>query len=326
MKRKAQVLIIILWILVILNILAISTGHQVSRALKLSRYQRDKMRGLYLAKAGINRAIVEIVKDKQDCDSLQDEWADNKDIFEKIALLENADEFATVSYVVKKDDSEVNIYGVIDEERKINLNTAPQELLVQLFAKIGIENPGVIANNICAWRGDRSVTAPEYTELGYSNKGSKFINTEELILVKGIDQKIYSQLKELITVWGAGKVNVNTASSQILEIIINWSAKELDQHGVTETDPGGLLNRIIQLRKDNVAFASFPDLVKLGNLNSAQLNVLNKLEALEVADFKSSCFYIISSGKINQANIASIVHSVFERDSKTITILYWHES
>ena len=48
-----------LWILAILTILAVGIGHRVSMGLRLARYQKDKLKGLYLAKAGLKVLIVE---------------------------------------------------------------------------------------------------------------------------------------------------------------------------------------------------------------------------------------------------------------------------
>ncbi len=115
MRKKAQVLIISLWILAILAMLSVSIGRRVSMALRLSRYQKERLRSAYFAQAGINIAIGEIEKDK---------WADNQEKFAKISLDSNINEFATVS-------------SVIDEERKININTATQELLTELLNPTG---------------------------------------------------------------------------------------------------------------------------------------------------------------------------------------------
>jgi len=60
MRKNGQVLIISLWILVILAMLSVSIGHRVSMALRLSRYQKERLMAGYLAKAGINIAIGEI--------------------------------------------------------------------------------------------------------------------------------------------------------------------------------------------------------------------------------------------------------------------------
>lgn len=310
-----------LWILVILTLLAIGIGHRVSFGLRLSRYQRDKFKGLYLAKAGINWAILEIEKDDPNYDNLNDSWSNNEEKFKKIAFEENEIDYATVNYVtVGENNNPKTIYGVTDEERYININTAPSALLIELLNKISVINASEIANNICAWRGDTGIEIPEYEELGYTNKGSSFLNKEELLLVKDINRQIYENLQYLITIWGYGKVNINTTPKEILGILIGYCQKQLISKGVTENDPQDLLDRIMEARPAN----DFSDLqAKLnaqGSLNSGQINILNELKTVII--FKSSCFYIQSSGKINDKYSAAI-NCIFDRYNKKI--IYWHE-
>ena len=325
MNKKAQTLIVSLWILVILTILAVSIGHRVSMALRISRYQRDKFKALYLARSGLNWTIVELEKDDPNYDNLNDSWSNNEEKFKKIAFDDKENDYATVSYeTIDENNEPKTIYGVIDEEKKININTMPLALLVKLLEKNEVLNASEIANNICAWRGDTNINIPDYKDLGYSNKGSRFINKEELLLVKDVNQEIYDKLKYLITIWGYGKVNINTTAKEILEILIDYCIKELEKRNVTDRNPEDLIETILQLRGQDIFFTSFADLEqKLGDLpnHSGPRNILNVL--YPQIDFKSSCFYIISTGKINN-NRSSDINCIFDRYNKKI--LYWHES
>ncbi len=322
MNKRAQTLMVSLWLLVILTIFTVGIGHRVSIALRLSRYQRDKLRATYLAKAGLNIAILELEKDDQNFDNLNDLWSNNEEKFKKIAFDDNQTDFATVSYeTLDEDNNPESIYGVIDEERKININTVSSALLAELLKSIEVANSAEIANDICAWRGDTNITIPDYTELGYTNKADRFVNKNELLLVKDIDRQIYDKLKSQVTTWGYGRVNVNTTSKEILEILVEYCRNQLIDRGIDDNDPEDLVDRIIEVRPAN----NFSDLQgKLsaqGNLNSGQINVLNELQ--KVIDFKSSCFYIESNGKINN-NKRSSIQCVFDRLNNRI--LYWHES
>jgi hypothetical protein len=326
MDRKAQTLMVSLWILAILTILAVGIGHRVSMALRLSRYQKDKLKGLYLAKAGLNIAILEVEKDEDDFDFPNDSWSSNEEKFKKIAFEDKEAGYATVSYEALDENNEPKtIYGVIDEERYININTAPSGLLTELLERSGVIDASRIANNICAWRGDTGIDIPEYQDLGYTNKGSSFLNKEELLLVKDIDRGIYNKLAPLTTVWhynsndGYGKVNLNTTSKEILETLIGYCQKQLIADRVTENDPGDLLDRIMQVLPANDFNGLHKELSKQG-LSSGQSNILNKLQKIII--FKSSCFYIKSSGKIND-NYISDINCIFDRYNKKI--LYWHE-
>lgn len=321
MGKKAQIIIISLWVLVILAMLAISISQRVSLALRLSRYQQNKLKSMYLAKAGINLAINELLKDDKNCDSLPDKWADNAELFKEITFGGDKDGFASVSYINWEGRE---VFGVIDEESKININKSEQALLEVLLYKTGIANFAELAENICAWRGGGGATV-DYGDLGYPNKAAKFSNTQELILVKGfkdMPQESYDKLKGLITVYGSGsgKVNINTADSQVLEVLIEYSKKKLQDQGNSEHDPGDLLARIIQARPF-LGTGDFNERIKnQGSPGAGQINILNELDSL--IDFKSSCFSIHSGGKIK--NVNSEIHCIFDREKEKI--VYWHES
>ena len=130
-KEKSQALIISLWILAILTILAVSIGRQVSMALYLSKYQKNRLKAIYLAKAGINRATIELQRDAREStyDALNETWSTGKDsndnnIFEDIEIVKDSGEKFTVC--------------ITDEERKINLNNTNKQLLKQELIELFI--------------------------------------------------------------------------------------------------------------------------------------------------------------------------------------------
>ncbi len=317
MNKKSQALIVILWILVILSILAVGIGHRVSLAFRLSLYQKDKLKALYLAKAGINRAIIEIEKDTNDYDAFTESWADSEDVFKKIVLNNKQDEFATVSYdTVDENNETVTIYGVIDEESKININTASQPLLLALLEKYEISPAQDTVNYILIWRGDIPDDNKIYENLGYPCKSDKFTTIQELKLVKDIDAQGYQVLKGLITVYGDDKVNINTVSLQALTIFCRGIAKELS---IDETFADNVAAKIIELRNSK---GFFKDKGEISIILTAdeETNIFNNL--MNDIILKSENFLIESEGFVSK--IKGKIVTVYSRKDKKI--LYWHES
>lgn len=285
MNKKAQVLIISLWVMIILSMLAISISQRVSWAMQLSHNAENKLKSIYLAKAGMNLALAEILKGTKIADKLE--------LFQNITL-------EGVEY------GSAEVFEVTDAESKININTAPQKLLEALFNKIGAAASAELAANTYSWKSSKR----------------KFVNTQELMLVDGMDGLTadeYDKLQSLVTTYGNGKVNLNTAPLQTVDILIDYARIKLQEAGNNQNNPENLRERIIQ----NRAFSDRDDfnekLKNQGSPGSGQINIINELE--ELTDFKSACFYVHSGGKMK--NINSHIYCVFDRESKKI--IYWHE-
>ncbi len=316
--------------MVILSILALGVGHRVSIALRLSRYQKDSLKALCLAKVGLNLAIEEIDKNKDlsSYDVLKDNWADNKEKFEKIMLNENKNEFAIVSYNVGEVGKEEAKYGVLDEESKININinTASPYVFRALLESCGVvagDSVDTLANNICAWRGDSNAPeeAKDYKNLGYECKGKSLVNNEELGLIKGIKEieeitpDIYNKIKGLITVHGDGLVNINTVNDEVLKILLNACVKELNPSPEINSD--SLLKKI----REAGVFKKLDDFKNVFDLNEKEVEVIDKLQKL--IKVRSNCFRIISVGKIANIGLERVIECVYDRNAKKV--IWQHE-
>lgn len=317
-KVKASVLAIILWILVVLAMLAVSIGHRVSMSLRLSAYQKDRLKAYYLAKAGLSLAITEIINDKTaDYDNLTDSWANNEEVLRKIAFKDNPDEFATVSYDIFDSNNELKVnYGVRDEERKININTASNGLLIALLEKCGVDAAEEIADNILIWRGDIADENKIYENSGYAAKAAKFSNIEELNLVKGMSRKDYQILKGLATVYGDGFVNINTASFEVLTIFARGIAKELGQGQDFADTIAGKINAL----RDSLGQFKTKSEINITVTGDEETAVFNKL--MDNIVVQSDNFLIESAGNVRK--IKSRITVVYSR--KGNNNLYWHEN
>jgi len=325
MKKNAQILIITLWILVILAVLAVSIGYRVSLALRLGSYQREDLKSLYLAKSGVNQAIVEINRDLTQTDSFSDSWAENDQTFKRIVFSQDQSEFASVSYTDSNGDQ---IFGVLDEERKININTAAEDLLAVLLEKGGItaQESRDIASNIRAWRSNTEITPAEsrdYTNLDYECKGAQFTNCAELTLVKGMSLELYRAIEGILTVFGNGGVNINTAEPAVLELMITST---MNQAGISDQAKlEGLLSAILRYRQD------------YGQFNQGDLDNLLSVLNLDPDDYKlitaglrknlvveSDFFRIIANGGLGVGKPARQIECVY--NSQIRELIFWHES
>lgn len=314
MRKKAQVLIIFLWILSVFVILVIATAARAMATFKFACIQKDRQKALYLAKAGIIRAALTLESDTNanDYDALGDEWADNKEEFAKVGLSDSENEFAEISY--SDPESGEPVFGVRDEERKINLNTASEPLLTVLLEKSGVAEAASVANNIRVWRGDPGVldTSEAYVKLGYAPKGAKFTNTEELMLVAGISPEDYLKIKDIVTVYTQGKININTVSEEVLLMVCEAIAPELGK---------GVAQEIIIARNSHDGYFSSLDQIP-DPQQDVERNVYSSLAGNITVT--SKIFFIEVNAKVGR--IDKKITAVYDRDPERKKFLYWHES
>ncbi len=319
--KRAQALIISVWVLVALAVIALSLGHRVSMMLRIAAFHRDDIKALYAAKAGAWFAGTQLIQDTNDYDAHDEDWANNEELFKKITLDDADYAFATVSY---QDEEGQTRYGMTDEESRINLNTASKEILASLFSSCDIEQTRAqeLARDILYWRGSEAappaVSAYYETSLHYKIKQKKFARIEELMLVKGtqdLDKDTLADVLPLLTIYGDGKININTASSQAL------LAVALSTGGANQNDAQAVVNAILATRTS----APFTSLENL----ATTLNLPNPSGAYSLAQAvsgffttQSQFFRIEVTG--NARRVVKDIIAVYSRADKKIVT--WQEN
>lgn len=216
-KRNGAILIITLWIMAILTVLSVGIASRMGLELKLTGYYRDNMKALYLAKAAIQMAVAEKVKndDNPEADFLGEGWANDEELFYNYSLGNTENSFYTIRYDYKenKEDEGMELYGMMDESSKININnivkdddTVDADIKTQLVnllknvCELEDFEAEKLANNLIDWIDEnkqRTKQSPEepddenalYEDTGADNycKNRKLDAIEELLLIKGFD-------------------------------------------------------------------------------------------------------------------------------------------
>ncbi len=253
--EKGVILIASLWMVAILAVFAVSIGRQSAITLKLTSYDIDKIKAYFIARAGITRVISEKKLEYKKnlsvgIDALSQPWANNKALFDRHPF---GDGSYTVSYEYplfdQGEDAPVTLYGLMDEESKINLNMVTEETLNNLLVYFNIDedNAAEIAGAILDWRDKDDLVMSSENRLlygaedmyyqglpeRYDCKDSDFNTIYELLLVRGVDSKVLNMIKPYITVFGSGKININSASEPVLSALFgpdftNLASKIMD--------------------------------------------------------------------------------------------------
>ena len=325
-NKRGTILITSLWILSILAIFAVGIGFRVSVEARLAKYNMDRLRALYLAKAGVVKSMYRLLKNPAVSDSIYEcgtafSFEEKSDDAKLKAVFSGS--LGEGSFSVSYNESGKAYPGMSDEERRININTSSENVLKNLFMYVD-EDP-TIASSVVQWRSPGAGLDDGYYEAlpsPYKCKHEKFSAIEELLLVKGIDRKVFNKIKNYITVFGNpanSAVNINTAPKGVLSILIT-SATTIDK-----VTADFYADRIATFRnggdgekgtKDDNGFTADMSIEALmPELSATQVAELKKLFVI-----KSNYFRIESTGIITKSKmglkVTCVVNNAADKNFK----------
>ena len=328
--RKAMVLIVVVYIVAAYSMLAFALAFRSRINIKetqllTERLQQDK---IALAACAQARSILEA--DDHTIDCLDEPWFG----WHELVPPETADQS------IRPDEGSWQVnWRLIDESAKINVNLVPADLLLELEC---LDEAAVAS--ILDWIDEDDVPNPDgaendfYSSLEapYSCKNGPIDNIEELLLVKGISLEIYygsnldegdSYLSEtgtdtaefidevpqngtlglcdLLTVYGDGRININTASKQVLDTLPILS--------------DAAISEIISMQKGTLRkFSSMDDIQNNDNFNAADILLL-----AQIAKFNSNHFQLHIKVRKKERSFWCEYMATIERQEENTRILSW---
>lgn len=212
-------LIIVLWILTLLMLIASSFIHAMRTEINIVGNAGTRARLEAAANAGVQRAILEMVKPLQ----MPDRW-------NTFGVPQSWDFNGQVMQV-----------SILDESGKIDINVGNEALMRGLFRSQGATEEEAVAlmDAVLDWRDADSVKRlhgaeeAEYAAAGLSYKpaNATFQSIEELRLVLGMTPALYQRLAPLITIYSRhGGINAQIASRDVLRAIPNVTDAQIDEY------------------------------------------------------------------------------------------------
>ncbi|MCI0654894.1 MAG: general secretion pathway protein GspK [Methylococcaceae bacterium] len=187
-RTSGIALVLVLWVLVMLTVMAASFSLNMRREIDLVRNARERSMGAPLAEAGIYYAANRLLQTDP-----QKQWRSDGSVYEFL--------FGGARIRV----------SIHDEAGKIDLNNAPDTLLISLMQRIGLEHEEAagFVDAIIDWRDAddfRRVNGAEkgeYQDAGfdYGPRNQPFQTIQELRLVLGISGGLYRKLEPIVTVY-----------------------------------------------------------------------------------------------------------------------------
>ena len=313
-KDRGSILVLSLWVLLMLSTFSLSLSFGVrQRATLLNRL--TTLDALYpIAYSGVE-AAKSLVKLDVDLtvDLLTDVWVQ--------AILKNVD--VANGYFVLGSAARP---GLVDEERKINLNATSAEILSRLFqtvAGLSRQDAEEVAYALIDWMDSDSFFGhPQYgaeasyyenLKFPYTAKNKPYEFLDEMLLVKGMTPEIFEKIKPFVTVHGSGQVNIHTVSGEVLsalgfspvgvETIVRYRAGTDEIDGTPDDnfflDTSVILKDLDQ--KGKTPLDSSQEVMLASLLTASRLNVV------------SSVFSVISHAVFEKNNASLDVEAVIDR-------------
>ncbi len=364
-NESAVILIASLWMIAILAVFAVSIGRQSGVSLKLTSYDVDKLKAYFIARAGITRAVEEKALEFRDnisigVDALSQAWASNKELFDNHVFGEGS---YTIGYEypsAEDDEKEpVMLYGLMDEESKININRAAEDTLFNLLVYFDIDEDKAreIAGAVIDWRDKDDNAASSQLRLlygaensyyqglasPYACKNSDFDSIYELCLVKGVTSEVMEKISPYITVFGDGKVNINTAPEPVLSALIGPGFSSLcskivdyregddDTIGTRDDAWFSYGSTVVQRKEEGlVEIKNLQDAQWYANIYGITTDEYNRLRDLvsgseAQAAVSSRTYRAIALAEVRRVKAFVEVVYYFESKDKPPLIKYWYQ-
>ncbi len=319
-NRGGSILVTATWIMAILSLLAMGIGFRASLEVRLSKYHMDRLKARYLAEGGVMKAKELMSKDANSYDNLYECG---------ISLKSDENPESVFSAASNSLGDGAFSVGLTDEERKININMGKSSPNVSDFRtmlrRLSPEFTDEAISAIIDWQdADSNISMPGgaendyYEGLGhpYKCKNADFEFVEELLLVKGMTRSLFDKIKDHITVYTDGKVNVNTAPALVLNAIIG---DDILTNNITNIRKG---SDGIEGTKDDIWFANLNAFLNFPETDEDRTRLTSLSNYFTV---KSSNFRVVSSGSV--AKVTKIITCVINMENvySPKELRYYHE-
>jgi hypothetical protein len=261
--------------IVLLSVTALTLGVKNRIGVRLQSLANEQMRMSYLAREGFNRCLAVLAEETNGFDALSEPWS--KDL-----SLQNEDGLLSCT--------------VVDEDRLMNINTAPHAMMQSLKTVFPLIDEDMVAA---------------------LEKARPFNVIREVLDTTGLSrQDFYGDpamgipgMPDLLTVFSDGRININTAPKEVLAMIPDMSDTALEAI---------LSRRITAPFEKNETLSE--ELSLLG-LTPAQVSAVVKAGKVD-----SAVFHVTARAVSRRKHIAKKMELVIKRQDKKFIVLMAKEN
>ncbi|MBW1957212.1 MAG: general secretion pathway protein GspK [Deltaproteobacteria bacterium] len=263
-NHRGIALLVTVTIITILIAVALEMNRKTRSVVFSAAASRDRITLSHMASSGIDIAKAILIKDRNhsDFDSLQEDWADSKEISELLQDMPFED--GDIKLTITDELGKIQINSLVTYPDGHIFNESQRDMWHRFLHLVISQNesledlePDMIINSVKDWidsGDDEAITglngaeSDYYQELDppYVCRNGPFIHIGELALIKGITTEYWqlaggvSGISRYMTVFGAsetsnnkftyeGKININTADLPVLVAMLPSGNPELAQ-------------------------------------------------------------------------------------------------
>jgi general secretion pathway protein K len=306
--EKGIALVLALVVIALLVSLVVDFTYTMQVDVTLAANMRDETQALYAARSGVELARLILQEDDIEYDALDEGWAH----FDEHPGFIAVDDEGRFKGVIEDEASKFPIHTMVGDQGELVLTRLDQ--LERLFELLEID-PGLI-DAISDWLDPDDSVGPAGGEDSYYEglsppypcKDGPLASLEELLLVKGMTEAILygdgerEGLIKYLTIYTDGVVNINTASSVVLQSL----SSEIDE-GVAQT--------IIEYREE-VPFRGIDELQTVPGMTGELYDAIK-----DRITTQSSTFSLKIEGQVR--GIKKGIYVVLKRGGKEVKPIYW---
>ena len=308
-NNRGAALIITLLIITTLAGLVLAFSEESNIELSLAGYARDGYRACHMAHAGVDLALALLDEDDdKNVDTLAEGWAR----FGGESLPDTLPEEITFTGSVIDENGKININKLINDKGEIDEQNL--ERFIRLFTVLGLKEAHV--NAISDWLDMDDIKRLDGAEDDYYRNlerpyacfNGPLMTIAQVFLIKGLKgierfgEKGEKRLADFLTVYGDGKININTAPREVLMSL----DKEID---------GAIAQSVIEYRSEE-GFTNPSDLAKVAGIDEELLDRINQWITV-----KGSAFSI--EVKVTCSEAVSHIRAVAVRDGDKSSLKYY---
>jgi type II secretory pathway component PulK len=292
---------VVLWITIILSGIVLTGSYLARLELRQAYYPLKEIQLVSAAKSGLETAKAVLYNDTNMVDSLNSPW-------QKFIHLDNLP--GAVSVEVK----------IEDEESKVNLNTFPKAIIGQIPAFLAAANRNEMVDSLIDWIDADGTPMPNGAEEDYYShltparhcKNNPVDLFDEVHLIKGFnDEQFINLLKTEACVCSNGKINLNTASKEVLTALFKGNEEIAKKVILKRNGPNGISGD-----QDDMPFSKESDIRSVVG-NDVYSNISGYVD---VKSYNFKVLIIARSGKYSKT-----VEAMLSREGRNISVRYWRE-